>query len=197
MNNTLQHKSTRLLLALLLGFFATSTANAQSAANGVSFHNVESYVQNGSLHLSFDVTLEGDFLSSGDALHLHPLYRAGSEEIRLPGVLVNGKQRARFYRREQSLLSESKRVEGKPFAVIVRNNRERQQVSYNYVQPLPKGVDTRGTLQIEQLLQDCCHLALVDSKLFPLENRYAAPDPAMFANTVTYITPQSGEREKA
>ena len=195
MNNTIQHTSIRLLLALLFGFFATATANAQAAANEASFENIESYVLNGSLHVSFDLALEGDFLSAGDALHLHPVYRTASDEIRLPGILVNGKQRARFYRREQSLLSETERMENKPFAVIVRNNRERQELSYNYVLPLPKGVDTKGTLQIEQLLQDCCDLALVGSKLLPLEYRHATPDPAIFANTVTFITPQV-EKEK-
>ena len=96
MNNTIQHTSIRLLLALLFGFFATATANAQAAANEASFENIESYVLNGSLHVSFDLALEGDFLSAGDALHLHPVYRTASDEIRLPGILVNGKQRARF-----------------------------------------------------------------------------------------------------
>ncbi len=195
MNNTIQHTSIRLLLALLIGFFATSTANAQASTNNISFKNIESYVFNGSLHLSFDVALEGDFLSAGDALHLHPVYRTASDEIRLPGILVNGKQRARFYRREQSLLSESERVANKPFAVIVRNNKERQEVSYNYVLPLPKGVATKGALQIEQLLQDCCNLALVDSKPLALAYRHATPDPAIFANSVTYIAPQA-EKEK-
>ena len=195
MNNTIQHTSIRLLLALLIGFFATSTANAQATANEVSFENIESYVLNGSLHLSFDVALEGNFLSSGDALHIRPVYRTASNEINLPEIVVNGKQRARFYRREQSLLSESKRMENKPFAVIVRNNRERQELSYNYVLPLPKGIDTKGTLQIEQLLQDCCHLALVDSKPLPLEYKHVIPSPALFANTVTFIAPQA-EKEK-
>ena len=195
MNNTIQHTSIRLLLALFIGFFATSTANAQASTNNISFKNIESYVFNGSLHLSFDVALEGDFLSSGDALHIRPVYHTASDDINLPEILVNGKQRARFYRREQSLLSESERMENKPFAVIVRNNKERQEVSYNYVLPLPKGVATKGALQIEQLLQDCCNLALVDSKPLALAYRHATPDPAIFANSVTYIAPQA-EKEK-
>lgn len=196
MNNTIQHKSIRLLLALLFCFITIGTSNAQATANEVSFENVESYLLNGSLHLSFDLALEGDFLSSGDALQIRPVYRTASSEINLPEILVNSKQRARFYRREQALLSEKERMKNKPFAVIVRNNKETQQISYNYVMPLPEGVNTQGTLQIEQLLQDCCNLALIDSKLLPLEYRHASLDPAIFANTVTYITPEVEQVKK-
>ena len=196
MNNTIQHKSIRLLLALLFGFITIGTSNAQATANEVSFENVESYLLNGSLHLSFNLALEGDFLSSGDALQIRPVYRTASGEINLPEILVNSKQRARFYRREQALLSEKERMKNKPFAVIVRNNNETQQISYNYVMPLPEGVNTQGTLQIEQLLQDCCNLALIDSKLLPLEYRHASLDPAIFANTVTYITPEVEQVKK-
>lgn len=195
MNNTIQHKSVRLLLVLLLGFITTGTANAQATADEVRFENIESYVLNGSLHLSFDLKLQGDFLSSGDALHIHPVYRTETGELTLPGILVNGKQRARYYRREQSLLSESKRIENKPFGVIVRNNKETQHVAYNYVLPISQGVSKTGTLHIEQLLQDCCDLALIDTKLLPLDYRHATPDPAIFANSVSYIAPQA-EKEK-
>ena len=196
MNNTIQHKSVCLLLVLLLGFITTGTANAQATADEVRFENIESYVLNGSLHLSFDLKLQGDFLSSGDALHIHPVYRTETGELTLPGILVNGKQRARYYRREQSLLSESKRIENKPFGVIVRNNKETQHVAYNYVLPISQGVSKTGTLHIEQLLQDCCDLALIDTKLLPLDYRHATLDPAMFANTVTYIAPEAEKVKK-
>ena len=196
MNNTIQHKSFRVLLALFFGFFVIGSAKAQTTAHEVSFENIESYVLNGSLHVSFDLTLEGDLLSSADALHIRPVYRTASEEIKLPSILVNGKQRARFYGREQALLSERERMENRPFGVIVRNNKERQQLSYSYVQPIAATTNTKGTLQIEQLLQDCCDLVLLDSKVLPLEYRYTAPDPALFANTVTFITPNAEQEKK-
>ena len=195
MNNTIQHTSIRLLLALLLGFFATDTANAQITANEVQISNIESYVQDGSLYVSFDLALEGDFLSSGDALFIYPEYSTELGEIALPGIVVNGKQRARFYRREQALLSESERMKNKPFAVIERNNKETQHVSYNYEFSVTGGVSEKGTLHIDQLLHDCCNLSLVATQVLAVEYRKAQINAAMFANTVTYITPQA-EKEK-
>ena len=204
MNTTTQYKSFRLtkafgkgmLIALLLSFLTTGTINAQPTADEVRFENIESYVQNGSLHVSFDLKLQGKFLSSGDALHIHPVYRTESGELALPGILVNGKQRARFYRREQSLLSKSERMANKPFAVIEHKDKETQRVAYNYILPIPEGVSKRGTLHIEQQLQDCCDLVLLDSQSLPLDYRFMSPDPSIFANTLTYITPEVEQVKK-
>lgn len=204
MNNTIQNRSFRLtnafgkvmLIVLLMSFLATGTINAKPTVDEVRFENIESYVQNGSLHVSFDLKLQGKFLSSGDALHIHPVYRTESGELALPSILVNGKQRARYYRREQALLSKSERMTNKPFAVIERKDKETQLVAYNYVLPIPDGVSERGSLHIEQLLQDCCDLALLDSQLVPLDYRLTSPDPSMFANTLTYITPEAEKVKK-
>ena len=204
MNNTIQNRSFRLtnvfgkemLFALLLSILTIHTVNAQAIADEVRFENIESFVQNGSIHVSFDLALKGNILSSGDALHIHPVYRTEAGELALPGILVNGKQRARYYRREQALLSKSERMTNKPLAVLERKDNETQLVAYNYVLPIPDGVSERGSLHIEQLLQDCCDLALLDSQLVPLDYRLTSPDPSMFANTLTYITPEAEKVKK-
>lgn len=101
--------------------------------------------------------------------------------------MINGKQRAHYYRREQSLISREKRLVNKLYAVIVRNEKETQHVANSYVMPIPEDVNKRGTLHIEQLLKDCCNLTLVDSQLLPLVYSQINLDPAMFANTVSFI----------
>ncbi len=173
----------------------TSTVEAASN-NGVSFNNIESYVYNGSLHVSFDLELQGRFFASGDALHIVPVYRTGTDEIRLIEILVNGKKRSSYYKREQSLLSKSERLANKPYAEIVRNDNEKQHLTYSYVMPIPEGVSRTGTLHIEQLLEDCCDLAVVDTKLLPLEYRATRPDPSIFVNTLTFITPEAEQVKK-
>ena len=167
-----------------------------ASINGVSFSNVECYVYNGSLHVSFDLELQGRFLASGDALHIVPVYSTGTDKLRLPAVLVNGKMRSSYYKREQSLLSKSERLANKPYTEVVHKEKETQHVTYNYVMPIPQKMSKKGTLHIEQLLQDCCDLALIDTKLLPLEYRSASPDPTMFANTLTFITPEAEQEKK-
>ncbi len=192
----------KLLLSLLIGLFAINSATAQSRANegaaiqGVSIKNVQNVVQNDSLYVSFDMALQGRFLASGNALHVVPVYKSAElGKVRLPHILVNSKKRAGYYRREQALLSHEERVAHAPYEVIVRNDREIQQVSYRYAMALPCSRAGKGTLHIEQLLEDCCNVLLVDSQPIDIEvvEQVKQSNWGLFGNTVSLITPEPEE----
>lgn len=153
-------------------------------------------VQNDSLYVSFDMALQGRFLASGNALHVVPMYKSAElGKVRLPHILVNSKKRAGYYRREQALLSHEERVAHAPYEVIVRNDREIQQVSYRYAMALPCSRAGKGTLHIEQLIEDCCNVLLVDSQPMNIEvvEQVKQSNWGLFGNTVSLITPEPEE----
>lgn len=197
MNNTIQHKSVRLLFALLVGFFTINTVNAQSSLEGLTYEDVEFYQYEDSLFLSFNLKMEGDFLSSGNALYIYPVYETEKWALSFTGILVNGKKRAGFFRREQSFLPKEDRAENLFHTVITRKNKEVQVVAYSAALIMPKEAISEGKLYFEPFLHDCCNTGLIgDRQAFELERRLATPNPAMFANTVTYITPQAEQDKK-
>lgn len=201
-----KHTGKRLLFAVLYFLFAISIPAVQansslsfeqqpppvdtSPINEVRFDNVESFVRNDSLYIAFDLMLQGDILDSDKALHIEPVYSTVTTEIRLPKILINGKERLNYHHHEQLLLSQKEEATNKPYFVIVRNNKETQHVAYGYVMPFENGICKVGVLHIQQLLQDSCNLTLVDERLLPLRYVSSKLNPKMFVNSVTYIIPR-------
>lgn len=165
-----------LFLGVLMSLLAINTTKVQATVEDLSssevrMANVEGYIAKSTLHVSFDIELHGKYLSTGELLHIQPVYCTDTDVIRLPKMLVNGKQRTRLYRHEQAMLTDLEKVSSKPYAVVVRNNKKRQLVSYTYQMPIPKGTSKKGLLHIEELLQDCCNLTWVQVKICPIEYR--------------------------
>ena len=199
----LKYTGKRLLFAVLFVLFAISTTGVQASSslsfeeqppsvdtppiNEVRFDNVESFVRNDSLYIAFDLVLQGNILDSDKALHIEPVYNTVTTEIRLPKILINGKERSDYYPPEQSLLSQKEKLTSRPYFVIVRNNNETQHVAYGYVMPFVNGICKIGVLHIQQLLQDSCNLKLVEERLLPIRYISSKLNPTMFVNSVTYI----------
>lgn len=193
-----------LVFGFLLSFFSVNISVAQSktSANEVRFMNIESSFENDMIYISFDVELHGRFITSGDALHIVPVYRTINDEISFPEILINGKKRASYYRREQSLLSRRKKQTIKPFTEIVHDDKIEQRISYSFSLPVPANMDRVGTLHIDQYLQGCCDIALVDAILLPVgytPNVSSQDSPkvnshvigTMFSNTISFIVPEA------
>lgn len=182
----------------------SAVAMSASSATQVSFVNIKTYIQNDSLFISFDLKLEGKFIDKGDALHIVPVYRTQTNEVMLPGILINGKQRARYYRRYQSIQTRNVVPESEHYAVLERDDKIVQQIYYVYAMPIPKNMDKMGTLDIEQFLEDCCDMILLESKSIEINNSEGvvniikevakpskgAVNSSVFANTVTFVVPE-------
>jgi outer membrane protein OmpA-like peptidoglycan-associated protein len=163
----------------------------------VRFENAESFVRGDTLFVSFDVTVIGKIISSGEALHIVPVYRTSHDELRFPGVLFNGKKRAKYYRREQALLSHEAYWARKPYAEVTLDGRRQETVSYRLTEPLPAGISEIGTLSLEQYVEDCCDLRLAGIQALPLRVVETAPpveEPVVtrpvYEGSVTFIRPK-------
>lgn len=135
----------------------------------VRFANTESFLRGDSLYVRFDFVMSGDVLSSGEALHVVPVYRANGKELRFPEVLINGKKRAKFYHREQTLASHDAYWANRPYALFTYHPRRFQTISYSFAYPLPVDMRDGGRLAVEQLLEDCCDLRLIAAKPFSIK----------------------------
>ncbi|MDI9604883.1 MAG: DUF3868 domain-containing protein [Bacteroidota bacterium] len=172
----------------------------------VRFENAESFVRGDTLFISFEVTASGKIISSGEALHIVPVYRTGHDELRFPEILINGKKRAKYYRREQALLSHEAYWAQKPYAVLTLDSRRAETVSYRMNEPLPADMRENATLSLEQYVEDCCNLRLAGIQTLPLrvvetappveevEVKTPEPEPVVtrpvYESSVTFIRPK-------
>ncbi|WP_329903461.1 DUF3868 domain-containing protein [Porphyromonas pogonae] len=166
------------------------------------FQEVHNYFRGDSLHINFKLVIRGAIINSGDALHIIPVYRVGGVELRFPEVLVNGKRRAAYYRREQALLSHSAFWEQKPYVVVSVPTRvgDVQSVSYRVSLPLTKPINLGGKLTFDQLIEDCCDWHLMGVQPSDIEGSQAQADaprsskpsvtPPVYESSVTFIRPK-------
>ncbi len=163
----------------------------------VRFQNAQGFVRGDTLFVSFDVTASEQVVSSGEALHIIPVYRAGQDELHFPKVLFNGKKRAKYYRREQALLSHEAYWAQKPYAEVILDSRRPETVSYRITEPLPFNMSENGTISLEQYVEDCCDLRLVGIQSLPLrvvETALPVEKPVVtrpvYEGSVTFIRPK-------
>ena len=97
-----------LFLSLFLSLFLTATPAAlRAAASGISVSGVSVHLEEDSLCVEMRLDLTVAEVSPSEALFFTPVLRSGSKVAELPPVVVTGKRRFRFDRREAALASPS------------------------------------------------------------------------------------------
>lgn len=163
----------------------------------IRFQNVESYLQDSTLHLSFDLSAQGQIISSGETLHIVPVYRAAGNKIAFPGVIINGKKRHKYYLREQAFLSHENYWQQKPYAVQVLGKEGTEKLSYTVAKPIPTALsNTPGTLEIEQYVENCCNVRLITAQPVEVTATAARAEiKPVDESNVSFIRPKGEEKK--
>ncbi len=195
----------------------TMRKHRQAVADGLRIADMEtSYSADGSaLIVSFLARYGERVVSSREALLVTPVYVQPEAlgEVRLPQLRINGRQRARAYRREVSFWSHQEYEARKPLLVAtIATPRHAldtmtNSVRYSYRMPLANN-KTGGSLRLDLEVEDCCKLYPVASKdyaiaphLMPAPDtvRIEAPKPLeiarpdLYASNVSFIRPAKEE----
>lgn len=166
--------------------------------------NEKSYTRNDSLFIYFQALIKGNIVKSGESLSLIPEYQRGDDAYEFPAILINGKQRTPYYKRERALATPESYWQYKPYVTVVAKKRQQHQIDYSYALPLPGGTQ-QGKLVLKYLKQDCCDIAVEKTDSLELvdkgntrikkELRFLAVGYPEYKDKVTYIEP-SKEVEK-
>ena len=195
----------------------TMRKHRQAVADGLRIADMEtSYSADGSaLIVSFMARYGERVVSSREALLVTPVYVQPEAlgEVRLPQLRINGRQRARAYRREVSFWSHQEYEARKPLLVAtIATPRHAldsmtNSVRYSYRMPLANN-KTGGSLRLDLEVEDCCKLYPVASKEYAIApHLLPAPDtvrieapkpleiarPDLYASNVSFIRPAKEE----
>ena len=167
----------------------------KSVADGLHIVDMEtSYSADGSaLIVSFLARYGERVVSSREALLVTPIYVQPEAlgEVRLPQLRINGRKRARAYRREVTFWSHQEYEEHKPLLVATiatpRNALDTMsnRVRYSYRMPLAN-YSKGGSLLLNIEVEDCCKLYPVASKEYAIApHQMPAPDTVRIVQTVS------------
>lgn len=167
----------------------------RAVADGLYIADMEtSYSTDGSaLIVSFLARYGERVVSSREALLVTPVYVQPEAlgEVRLPQLRINGRQRARAYRREVTFWSHQEYEEHKPLLVATiatpRNELDTMsnRVRYSYRMPLAN-YSKGGSLLLNIEVEDCCKLYPVASKEYAIApHQMPAPDTVRIVQTVS------------
>ena len=149
-----------LWLAVLTGAAAGFTeAGAQRAV----FLPRQAYVRNDSLHLSLEMNLEDVVVNSYTAVFFTPVLASATGRTELPPVIVSGRRRFRFDRRQWALQGEGEKAFPAPYLILTRtknNNAALRKVRYRISLPYATWMASAGLL-MRQEVKDCCDLQLL------------------------------------
>ena len=167
---------TTLILLTLLAAPAWSQAK-RVVAPELRFTDMDaSYGTEGVLRLSFRLKVRGDIVHATDALHLVPIFTdADGREMELPRIILNGRSRAGYHRREVALMDHDEYDAFRPNVVVTLDGKVTE-VTVPYEFEL-KGVRS-GTLRIDQYLEDCCDIRLLGSKEVQTAQRMPPEEPS-------------------
>lgn len=149
-----------LLLAVMAGGVAGVTeVRAQRAV----FLPRQAYVRNDSLHLSLEMNLEDVVVGSYTAVFFTPVLASATGRTELPPVIVSGRRRFRFDRRQWALRAEGEKAFPAPYLILTRrknNNSAFRKVRYRISLPYATWMASAGLL-MKQEVKDCCDLQLL------------------------------------
>lgn len=139
------------LLILLLP--ATS-----ASAEGIRILAQEASLANDSLHLFLKIDLSGVTINRHTAVHFTPTLSGAYVQLPLAPVVLSGKKRYRFDRREWALQAPSETTVAVPYAVLMQTRRHRPDVvNYRTTVPYASWM-RRASLLLNQQVKDCCEL---------------------------------------
>lgn len=173
---------------------------AKEEGSYLKIQNKGSFTRNDSLYIKFELSTQGKIIKRGEALSLIPEYRRGNDTYEFPAILINGRKRNPYYKREQALATPESYWQYKPYATLVVQRKGEQQVDYDYALPLPGGTE-KGKLFIKYLKQDCCDISLEKTDSLVLEYKDSLKGKKEivhkllvgypeYAESVTYIEPK-------
>lgn len=145
------------ILAALTMASNVQTAEAQSA--GFTLRQVQ--VSNDSLHLNLEMDLRDITVNSYTAILFTPVLASGTGRKELPPVIVSGRKRYRFDRRQWVLSSTEEKPFPAPYLILTnKNSPTSHRVNYNIA--LPYTIWMAGAaLLMKQEVKDCCDLQLL------------------------------------
>lgn len=157
------------------------------------FRNIESRVVGDTLYLAFQMQVAGSVVGYDEALHIVPMYRCDGLIYDFPKILIQDKTRNRYYQREIELQDKETYIAERPYAVVTLDgNRTLKNVLYQGSIRLPGGVCQEGsTLELSQILQDCCRYQELGTYDIPLGITQPAPQP-----TPQPVLPQQPNRPR-
>lgn len=124
----------------------------------ICFENKEFFFDDDSLNIAFDFVTDGRIIGTDEALILSPVYISGNYTVKLPFVLINGKKRNSFYKREMTFASHEQYVANKPLIRAIHKGKGKQTISYNIAYHIPEHIAKDGKVFVKQYLRDCCDL---------------------------------------
>lgn len=174
---------------------STMRRHRQAVADGLHIADVETaYSADGSaLVVSFVARYGERVVAPREALLVTPVYVQPEAlgEVRLPHLRINGRQRARAYRREVSFWSHQEYEQRKPLLLTTIATPRHMldtitnSARYSYRMPLAN-YKTGGSLRLELEVEDCCKLYPVASKDYAIAPHILpAPDTVRIVQTVS------------
>lgn len=143
-----------ILIVLLLALLPAAPVTAQ----GVRILSQKVSLANDSLHLFLKIDLSGVTINRHTAVHFTPTLGGVYAQLPLAPVVLSGKKRYRFDRREWALRAPSEVPPTAPYAVLIQTRRHRPEV-VNYHTAIPYSSWMRqAALLLNQQVKDCCEL---------------------------------------
>ncbi|WP_291587626.1 DUF3868 domain-containing protein [Bacteroides sp.] len=143
-----------LSILLLIGLLSATPAATQS----IRILTQEASLANDSLHLFLKIDLSGITINRHTAVHFTPTLSGAYVQLPLAPVVLSGKKRYRFDRREWALQTPSETKAMIPYAVLIQTRRHRPNV-VDYHTAIPYASWMRqASLLLNQQVKDCCEL---------------------------------------
>ena len=185
---------TKNIITLYLALFATivlyNTDVYGKDSTKLTFNNISVLHKNDSIHISFSFTANKGAVKSNESLMVVPMIQAPASDTELPGILVNGRRRAGFYKRELNFRSYDEMPEIAPMKILTLK-RKPVHTAYKYVLPVSQSIDG-GNLYFYEYAYNCCSGTMERSDGILAENFMnnleKATEPSRIMNdAVTYV----------
>lgn len=150
--------SARVRTLLVIILFILLLPVTSPAAQGIRILTREATLTNDSLHLSVQMDLSAVVINRHTAVYFTPTLGGSYAQLSLAPVVLSGKKRYRFDRREWALRVPGEEPVAIPYSVLIQTRRHRPDI-VNYHVRLPYSPWMRdASLLLSQEVKDCCEL---------------------------------------
>lgn len=150
-------KQTALHIYVLIAAFLFHVSPARMAAEGIRIIPRSTIISGDSLRIILDLDLNSVRVGNLTAIYFTPYLDNKGQLLSLPPVVITGSKRARFERREQTLLpGNAKRIE--PYLILCDTRKAvSKKVEYRIAIPYAAWMQ-HASLLLSQQIKDCCDL---------------------------------------
>ena len=150
--------SARVRTLLVIILFVLLLPVTSPAAQGIRILTREATLTNDSLHLSVQMDLSAVVINRHTAVYFTPTLGGSYAQLSLAPVVLSGKKRYRFDRREWALRVPGEEPVAIPYSVLIQTRHHRPDI-VNYHVRLPYSPWMRdASLLLSQEVKDCCEL---------------------------------------